>query len=120
MTSLLYSIIIAGLLSLTSLFIVVYKVSPLTSPGQAIPVFFASLFLSLASVMTFAFYLLWKYFPLHAWDEGKLLSIAVRQGLFVSLAVVTCLLFHLLGVFTWWIGILIFLVFLLVELALHY
>ena len=120
MTSLLYSIALASILSVTSLFVVLLRVSPLTSPGQALPAFFASLFLSIANTATIALYFLWKNFPLHAWDEGKVLSIAVRQALFLSLAVCICLLFHLLGLLTWWIGVLIVLVFLLVEAALHY
>jgi hypothetical protein len=120
MTSLLYGIIVAALLSITSLLVVLFRVSPLTSPTQALPSFFASMFLSIASVTTLLLYLLWKNFPLHAWDEGKVLSISVRQGLFIASGVLICILFHLLGLLTWWIAILIFLVFLLVELALHY
>jgi hypothetical protein len=120
MTSLLYSIIAAGLLSLTSLFVVLLRVSPLTSPGQALPSFFASVFLSVACVTTLILYLVWKNFPLHSWDEGKVLSTSLRQGVFFSLFIVICILFHLLSLLTWWIGILIFLVFALVEAALHY
>jgi hypothetical protein len=120
MTSLLYSIALAGILSVTSLFVVLFRVSPFTSPGQALPVFFASVFLSIASVATISLYFMWKNFPLHAWDEGKVLSVSVRQALFLALAVSICILFHLLGLLTWWIGVLIVLVFLLVEAALHY
>lgn len=120
MTSLLYGIIVAALLSVTSLLVVVLRVSPLTSPAQALPSFFASVFLSIASIVTLLLYLIWKNFPLHAWDEGKVLSISVRQGLFIASATLICLLFHLLGLLTWWIAILIFMVFLLVEMALHY
>ncbi len=120
MTSLLYSIIAAGLLSITSLLVVIFRVSPFTSPAQALPAFFASVFLSLACITTLLLYVIWKNFPLHAWDEGKVLSISLRQGIFISLATIICILFHLLGLFTWWIGVLIFLVFILVEVALHY
>jgi hypothetical protein len=120
MTSLLYGIIVAGLLSLTSLLVVVFRVSPLTSPGQALPVFFASVFLSVACVATLLLYLIWKNFPLHAWDEGKVLSISLRQGIFLALPIVICILFHLLGLLNWWIGVMVFLVFLLVEAAMHY
>ncbi len=120
MTSLLYSIIVAALLSVTSLIAILLRVSPLTSPGQALPAFFASLFLTIASVMTLLLYALWKWFPLHAWDEGKILSIALRQGIFISLTVIILLLFFLLGILTWWIGVLIVLVFLLIEIALQY
>lgn len=120
MTTLLYSIIAAAMLSLTSLFAVMWRVSPLLSPGQALPAFFASLFLSVTSIMTLLLYLLWKWFPLHAWDEGKILSVAVRQGIFIGVATILVLLFHLLGILTWWIAVLIFLVFILIEIALQY
>lgn len=119
MTTLLYSIIVAALLSTTSLIAVLLRVSPLTSPGQALPAFFASVFLSITSVATILLYLLWKWFPLHAWDEGKILSIALRQGIFLGTATVIMILFHLLGILTWWIVALIYVVFLLIEVALQ-
>lgn len=120
MTTLFYSIIVAALLSVTSLVAVLLRVSPLTSPGQALPAFFASVFLSITSIMTLLLYALWKWFPLHAWDEGKILSIALRQGIFIGLSTVFILLFHLLGILTWWIAALIILVFVLIEIALQY
>lgn len=120
MTTLLYSIIVTALLSVTSLIAVVLRVSPLTAPGQALPAFFASVFLTVTSIMTLLLYALWKWFPLHAWDEGKILSIALRQGIFIGLAVVIILLFHLMGILTWWIAVLVFLAFVLIEIALQY
>ena len=120
MTSLLFSIVLAALLSITSLIAVLLRVSPLTAPGQALTTFFASVFLSVASTATILLYLLWRWFPVHAWDEGKILSIALRQGIFLACATITLILFHLLGVLTWWIGILIYILFLLIELALQY
>lgn len=105
---------------MTSLAVVLLRVSPLSSPGQALPAFFLSIFLGIASSATILLYLLWKWFPVHAWDEGKILSIALRQGIFLGLATIILILFHLLGVLTWWIAILIYLVFLLIELALQY
>lgn len=120
MTTLLYSIIVAAMLSVTSLIAVLLRVSPLSSPAQALPAFFASVFLTIASVGTILLYYVWKWFPLHAWDEGKILGISLRQGIFLGLATVILILFHLLGILTWWIGILIYLVFILIELALQH
>jgi hypothetical protein len=119
MTTLLYSIIIAALLSTTSLIAVLLRISPLSSPLQAIPAFFASVFLSVATVGTLLLYMLWKWFPIHAWDEGKILTVALREGVFIALTVVIILLFHLLGILTWWIAAMIVLVFLIIEVALH-
>jgi hypothetical protein len=120
MTTLLYSIIIAALLSVTSLITVVLRVSPLLSPAQALPAFFLSVFLSIAMMMTLLLYVVWKWFPVHAWDEGKILGISLRQGMFLAAATVIMILFHLLGILNWWIGVLIYVVFLLIELALQH
>ncbi len=120
MTSLFFSIAVAALLSVTSLITVIFRASPLLSPGQAIPAFFASVFLSVVTVSTLVLFFLWKWFPLHAWDEGKILGISLRQGTLLGLGTLVLLLFHLLGLLTWWIAILIYLVFLLIELALQH
>lgn len=118
MTSLLFGLSLASLLSITSLVIILLRVSPLTAPTQAIPAFFLSLFLSVGTVGSLLFLALWKWLPTHSWDAGKVMSIALRQGIFLALAVVILVLFHLWELLTWWIAILIFLVFGLIELAL--
>ena len=119
MTSLLFGIAVSALLSTTSLLVVLFRVSPLSAPGYAIPAFFISLFLAISSVMTIVFYALWRLVPLHSWDLGQILGISVRQGVFTGIATVILVLFHILGLLTWWIAIMIFGVFLLVELALN-
>ena len=119
MTSLLFGISLSALLSTTSLLVVLFRVSPLTSPGYAIPAFFISLFLAVSSAGTLLFYAVWKFLPLHSWDLGQILGNSVRQGLFLGAATVVMLLFYLLGLLTWWIAIMIYGVFLLIELALN-
>lgn len=119
MTSLLFGIILSALLSTTSLLVVLFHVSPLTSPDQALPAFFVSVFLSISSIASLCFYGLWRIIPIHAWDTGKLLSISVRQGILLALATVIALLFHLLGLLTWWNSIMIYAVFVFFELALN-
>ncbi len=119
MTSLLFGISLSALLSLTSLLVVIFRVSPLTAPAYAIPAFFISLFLAVCSIGTLLFYALWRLVPLHSWDLGQVLGISVRQGVFLGLASIILILFHLLGLLTWWIGLMIFGVFVLIELALN-
>ena len=119
MTSLLFGISVSALLSTTSLLVVIFRVSPLTAPGYAIPAFFISLFLTVSSIMTLAFYALWRFVPLHSWDLGQILGISVRQGVFFALATTILILFHMLALLTWWIAIMIYGVFLLIELALN-
>lgn len=119
MTSLLFGIILSALLSTTSLLAVLFRVSPLSAPAQALPAFFASLFLSMSSIGALLFYALWRTVPFHTWDTGKILSVSLREGVFLGLGSVFLLVFHLLGLLTWWIAVLIYTVFLLIELALN-
>ncbi|MBI3332443.1 hypothetical protein HYZ99_05850 [Candidatus Peregrinibacteria bacterium] len=120
MTSLLFGIILSALLSLTSLLVVLFRVSPLSAPGQALPAFFLSVFLSVSSIATLLFFVLWKTVPIHTWDMGKILSISLRQGIFLGVATMILLLFHLLGLLTWWIAILIYAMFVLIEMAMSH
>lgn len=119
MTSLIFGISVSALLSTTSLLVVLLRVSPLSAPGYAIPAFFISLFFSISSVMSLSFYALWRFVPLHSWDLGQILGISVRQGVFMSLATVILLIFNILGLLTWWIAVMIYGVFVLIELALN-
>ena len=118
MTSLLTGIIASALLSITSLLIVLYRVSPLTAPGYALPAFFLSMLLSVGSVTTLLCFVFWKLMPTH-WDAGKMLSISLREGSLVAIATVILILFHILALLNWWIAILIYAAFLLIELAMH-
>lgn len=119
MTSLLFGLSLAALLSITSLVIILLRVSPLTAPTQAIPAFFLSLFLTVSTVASLLFLILWRWLPTHSWDAGKIMSIAIREGVFLALAVVILVLFHLWELLTWWIVLLVLLVFCLIELALN-
>ncbi len=119
MSSLVFGIIVSAMLSATSLLVVLFRVSPLTSPGYAFPAFLAALFLSVSSISSLFFLTLWTYVPLHTWDAGKILGISVRQGILLGLGTSAILLFHLVGALTWWIALLIVLVFVLVEVALN-
>lgn len=120
MTSLLFGISLAALLSTTSLLIVLFRVSPLLAPTQAIAAFFLSIFMSVTTVGALAFIGIWHMVPHHTWDIGKVTSISLRQGIFLGLSTSIVLLFHLLSLLTWWITVMIFGVFLLVELALDH
>lgn len=120
MNSLLFGISVAALLSTTSLLIVLFRVSPLLAPLQAIGAFFLSVFLSVCTAGTLMFMGIWKYVPHHTWDTGKLTSISLRQGIFLGSATTILLLFHLLGLLNWWIAIMIYGVFVLIEMALDH
>ncbi|MDD5751895.1 MAG: hypothetical protein PHS73_05255, partial [Candidatus Peribacteraceae bacterium] len=94
MTSLLFGLSVAALLSMTSLVIILLRVSPLTAATQAIPAFFLSLFLAVGTVASLLLMLLWRLLPIHSWDTGKIVSISLRQGLFIALTVIILISFH--------------------------
>jgi hypothetical protein len=119
MTSILIRIGIAALLSLASLMVIIFRVSPLTSPGLAVPFFFLTLFLSVSSIGTLLFYAIWRNLPVEGMDAGHRISVSLREGLFLGTATILLFLFQILGILTWWIGALIYGVFVLIELALQ-
>lgn len=119
MPSVLFGIALSAILSSLSLLIVLFRVSPLTAPGHALPAFFVTLFLSVSSIGALILFFIWKYLPVHSWDLAKLVSISLRQGVMLGLGTIFLVLFHLLGLLTWWIAILIYAVFVLIEVALH-
>ena len=120
MNSLLFGISLAALLSTTSLLIVLFRVSPLLAPMQAVTAFFISIFMSVCTVGTLLFMALWKYIPNHMWDTGRLTSISLRQGIFLGTATTILLLFHVLSLLNWWIALMIYGVFILIEMALDH
>ena len=110
MPSLLFALFIASLVSITSL---------LTTPNQAIPALLVSLFLASSSTGTLLLSIFWKALPIHTWDEGRILSISLRQGMLLASSVTIVAAFQILQLLTWWSVILILFVFFLIELALH-
>lgn len=118
MTSILARIGAAALLSLTSLLVILFRVSPLSAPALAVPFFFLTMFLTVSSFGTLACFGIWSRLSVEGMDSGRKLSVSLREGLFMGAATVLLLLFLLLQILTWWIGILIYLIFFLIEMAL--
>jgi len=119
MTSLLLRIAIAGFLSLASLVVILFRVSPLTAPGLALPFFLLTIFLSASSFAALAFYFIWRNLSVEGMDSGRRMSIALREGLFFGSATVLLFIFLILGILKWWIGLLIYTVFIFIEMALN-
>ncbi|MBM3228172.1 hypothetical protein FJZ27_04945 [Candidatus Peribacteria bacterium] len=117
MSSLPFGLAISAALSVTSLLIVLFRVSPLTAPLQAIPALFVSAFLSATTVGALVSIGIWRLIPIHDWDRGRITAIGLRQGLLLGLATTVTLLFLVLRLLNWWIAILIFGVFALIELS---
>jgi len=119
MSSLLFGVVASAVLSMTSLLIVLFRVSPLISPAQAVPAFFLSLLLACSSLATLGFLALWHYVP-HHWDTGKLMSVSLRQGIFAGCTITIWTLFLRLGLLNWWVAVIVAAMFVLLELALEY
>ncbi len=119
MSTLLFGIALSALLSTTSFLVVIFRVSPLSAPMYALPAFFCSLFLMISSLASLAFFGIWQMLPFHTWDAGKILSMSVREGIFLGMGTVFLVIFHLLGLLTWWITLLIYAVFVLIEIAIQ-
>lgn len=119
MTSLLFSLSLSALLSVTSLLVVLFRVSPLQAPSQALPAFFLSLLLSVSSIGMLVAYLLWKRFGPSTKSDILIFRIAFREGVFLALLILLILSLLLFQILTWWIALLVLTVFVLVEVALH-
>ena len=119
MNSLLFGISASALLSVTSLLVILFRVSPLTAPAYALPAFFVSVLLSISSIATLGLLFLWRMLPIHSWDLAKIVSVSLRQGIMLGIGTCILLIFHVLGMLTWWIAIVIYAVFVLIELALN-
>jgi len=96
---------VASFVSWVAWLLVIYKLDPRESPGLALGLFFLSFLLALTSTFT----VLGFYF--RVWlNKNEVfynhINIAFRQGVLLSLITIGCLVFQLLGVLTWWSGVL--------------
>jgi len=96
---------IAGILSWVAWTVVINKLDPYESTGLALGLFYISLFFALTCTFT----VLGFYFRLWL-NKNEVyynhINISLRQGLFLTLIALGCLTFQLLGVLTWWSGLL--------------
>ncbi len=105
---------IAGILSWVAFLVVFFKMDPTESTGLAMALFFLSLFFALVCTFTVAGF----YF--RVWlNKNEIyynhINVAFRQGILLTLIALGCLLFQLLGVLTWWSGLLFIAAVTLVE-----
>lgn len=108
---------IAAALSWSAWLVVITKLNPYESTGLALTLFFVSLFFALISTFTIVGFYLRKWLTnneLHF----NFINISLRQGILLSFCAIGCLAFLLLGVLTWWDGLLLVAIITLVELYL--
>lgn len=106
---------IAGLVSWVAWFIVLSKLDPFESMGIALSLFFLSIFFALSCTFT----IIGFYFRLWL-NKNEIYSqhiaIAFRQGIELTIIAIGCIFFLMLGVLSWWSGLLLILCVSLVEL----
>lgn len=97
---------IAALISWLAFYLVVNKLDPFASTGLALALFFVSLFFALTSTFSvIGFYIrVWVNKNEIYYDH---INISLRQAILLTLITLGCLLFQLLGVLTWWSGLLL-------------
>jgi len=95
----------AGVFSWIAWIVVINKLDPFESTGLALGLFYLSLFFALICTFTVAGF----YF--RVWlNRNEIyynhINIALRQGFLLTMIALGCLTFQLLGVLTWWSGLL--------------
>ena len=104
-------------LSWVAWIIVILKLDPYESTGMALGLFFVSLLFALIGTFTLL------GFGLRRWI-GKQeiyyhhLTVSLRQGLLLSICTLICIMLLILGLLTWWNGLLLVTVAVLIELYL--
>lgn len=95
----------AGVLSFLAWILVINKLDPFESTGLALGMFYLSLFFALICTFT----VLGFYF--RVWlNKNEVyynhINIALRQGFLLTIIALGCMTFQLIGVLTWWSGLL--------------
>lgn len=105
---------IASAISIAALFMVLLKLDPFESTALALSLFFVSLFFTLLCVFT-----LIGFYVRRITDKGELyhyhMSTALRQGILLSICANISLFLLMLGLLSWWSGLLLVVVITLVE-----
>jgi len=108
------AILIATVFGWASWIVVLNKLSPFTTPELALSLFYTSLFVALAGTFALIIYYL------RAWlNKGEIynvhLNVSLRQGVLLSAMINTAIAFQRLKVLTWWDGLLLLAIVLLIE-----
>ena len=104
----------AGVISWIAWILVITKMSPYESMGPSLTFFFVTLFIALTTTLTAIGF----YFRLWVFRNEifyKHINVSLRQGVFLSLVAVFSLVFQMIKVLTWWSGMLLVAVAVLLE-----
>ena len=109
------SLVLAALVSLTSLYLVVNRIDPFSDETLGLVLFFLSLFFSVSSVLSLIGYALRMTFYR---DELFLnhFNVSLRQGIILGICIVALMGLQVLRTLTWWNGLLIVIISFFVEI----
>ena len=96
----------AAIISWMAFYLVITKLDPFVSTGLSLALFFISLFFALTSTFTVIGFYLRVWFNKNEiyYDH---INVSLRQGILLTLITLGSLMFQLLGVLTWWSGLLL-------------
>lgn len=104
----------SGLCAWLGWILVILKLSPYVNLGPSLAFFYITLFIALSA--TFA--VVGFYFRVWLFKNEifyRHINVALRQGIFLSLIAVFCLIFQMMKVLSWWSGLLLVVVAVLLE-----
>ena len=105
---------IAALFSWTGFATVMIKLNPFESPGIALALFFVTLFIAL--MCTFSVFGFYFRVLLNSGDvSSHHMNVSFRQGLLLSFITCISFVFQLMGVMSWWTGIILIFILLIIE-----
>jgi hypothetical protein len=110
-----FSVVVASILSFLSLYLVVTKLDPFADEMLALVLFFISLFFLVSSFLTLVGYA----FRIAFYREEIFLNhfnVSLRQGIILAFCIGCLLGFQILRTLTWWNGLIILLISVLVEI----
>lgn len=109
-----WTLFLASLLGWGSWALVLFKLSPFSSPEWALGLFFASFFMALMATFSLFFYVLRRKSATYP-HTREMVNSSLRQGFLVAFMVCVAALLQRLRVLTWWNATLLFLIVILVE-----
>ncbi|MBU1019307.1 MAG: hypothetical protein ABII07_00980 [Patescibacteria group bacterium] len=107
-------LLIASAISWVGWTVVMLKLDPYESTGLALALFFLSLLIALTCTFSILGFYLRKWITANEANISYI-NTSIRQGLLLSLCTLICLSFLMLGVLTWWNGLLVVAVIVLLE-----
>ncbi len=110
----LFTAAISTIFSVGAWFLVLWKLNPYENALLSLPLFFLTLFFAAVSVMTF-FGLFIRRLRYKKFPPYHVFSVSLRQGIELAFCLIGSLFFLMLGVLTWWNGLLLVCMVLLAE-----